>query len=409
MLKSIFMARSSKRIYLDYASITPIDAKVLKAMSPYLVSNFFNPSSLYEEGRIARKAIEDARRRVAHALQSKAGEIFFTSGGTEANNIALQGAFRALQRKRKDKKKMHMITSSIEHSSVLEIFKYFETKGVHVTYLSTDEEGLLSPSHVIDSLRENTVLISLMYGNNEIGTINDISKIAKEVARDRKSKGYDPVLFHTDASQGACYLNIRADYLGVDLLTLDGSKLYGPRGVGALYAKRGTGLEPILFGGGHEEGIRPSTENTASIVGLAEALSLAEKEKLEERERLRILRDHAFQVLCSKIPDIVINGSETERLPNNINFCVPGIDSEFLVIKLDLRGIACSSVTTCRNMMDNSSSYVIEELDKARKAAGMKKNCSRSSLRLSIGRFTTKKELDQALRTIVSTIRSILR
>ncbi len=377
------------RIYLDYASITPLDKRVLKIMQPFFGENFHNPSSLYLEGRKNREEINHARKKIAHILQVKPTEIFFTSGGTESNNIALQGAFNSLKGK-----KIHMITSKVEHSSVLEIFKYFETKGVNVTYLSVDAKGVINPQLVIDALREETALISLMYGNNEIGTINNISKISKLISKIRKEKKQKPVIFHTDASQGACYLNIRADYLGADLITIDGTKLYGPRGCGVLYIKRGTPISPIIFGGGHEEGIRSGTENTPSIIGLAEALTICQEEKDLETKRLIKLRDYAVNKLRKSIPDLVLNGSQEERLPNNINICLPGIDSEFMVIKLDLKGIACSSVTTCKNLMDDSSSYVIEDLDA---------KCAKSSLRISLGRFTTKNELDKALKIIIKT------
>lgn len=388
----MYKINKKKRVYLDHASITPIDKRVLKVMEPYMKENFHNPSSLYEEGRFVRAQINQARKKIAHILQVKPNEIFFTSGGTEANNIALQGIFSYFQKKSKGKK-MHMITSAVEHSSILEIFKYFETKGVKVTYISVDEEGLISPSKVIKALRPETILVSLMYGNNEIGTINNISKLSKDITKERKTKKQKPAIIHTDASQGACYLNIRADHLGVDLLTIDGSKLYGPRGCGALYIKRGTPISPIIFGGGHEEGIRSGTENTAAIVGLAKALEICQEEKKKETKRLEKLRDYAIKALQESIPNLILNGSKKERLPNNINICIPGIDAEFFVIKLDLKGVACSSVTTCRNLMDDSASYVIEDLNK---------KCSKSSLRISLGRFTTKKELDKALKIIIN-------
>ena len=392
--------KEKKRIYLDYASITPLEPRVLKSILPYLTKNFYNPSSLYEEGRVARQAIDQARKDIALIFQVKASEIFFTTGGTESNNLALQGVFEALKRKNK---KLHMITSSVEHPSVLEIFRNFETKGVKVTYLNPDEDGLVTSEKTINALRKETVLVSLMYGNNEIGTVNNISKIFKEVKKFRSENNLGPIITHTDASQGVCYLNIRADYLKADLVTIDGSKIYGPRGIGALLVKRGTLLSPIFFGGGQEEGFRSGTENTASIVGLAEAFKIVEKEKQKENDRLKKLTNAAVKKILKNLPETIINGSLDERLPNNINVCFPELDAEFLVIKLDLLGISLSSVTTCKNLLDDSSSYVIAELDKNRKTS-----CSKSSIRISVGRFTIKQELDKAIKIIIKEVKNYL-
>lgn len=384
--------QKNPRIYLDYASITPLDPRVLKSMLPYLKDNFHNASSLYQEGLITRDAVNEARKKVAYYFQSKPNEVIFTSGGTEANNLALQGVYSVLDHKIK----IHMITSRVEHSSVLEVFKYFETKDVDVTYLDVDTEGKISTDSLIQSIRKETRLISLMYGNNEIGTINDIARLSKEIKKHTEKKKYKKIIFHTDASQGACYLNIRADYLGVDLITIDGSKLYGPRGSGALFIKNGTALQPVIFGGGHERGIRSGTENTSAIVGLARALEICQEDRVVETKRLEKMRDEVIEKLISNIDGLTINGSLKNRLPNNINFCIKDMDSEFMVIKLDQQGIACSSVTTCKNLMDDSSSYVIENLNP---------NCSRSSLRLSIGRHTDNEELDRAVKIIIKNIK----
>jgi cysteine desulfurase len=411
------MPKKQKRIYLDYAAITPIDKKVVDVLHKQNKSNFYNPSSLYFEGRKVKNLSEEARKSIAKSFQCKIDEIYITSGGTESNNIAIQGVYR-YQKNILKRKKIHMITSTIEHSSVLEAFRYIEAQGVMVTYVSPDEEGLVRPEMILKYINKDTVLISLMYGNNEIGTVNNISRISKDIKNFTKKNKINSIIIHTDASQGACYLNMRADYLGVDLITIDGSKLYGPRGTGVLYIKRGTKISPLFLGGGHERGIRSGTENIPAILGLAEALKICEKQKISEQKRLSILRESAFQYLTDNIPGLLINGSKKERLPNNINFCINGLDSEFLVIKLDLLGIACSSVTSCKNIGDDSSSYVIEELDKARKKLSDKINsrnnsssfypsgssdCSKSSIRLSLGRFTTLDELKRALKIIVKT------
>jgi cysteine desulfurase len=395
----------SSRIYLDYASTTPIDKRVALLMEQISRKFFYNPSALYEEGRQTRKIINEARKKVASVLQSKPDEIFFTSGGTESNNIAIQGIIKKFKSENHNRIP-HIITSSIEHSSVLEVFSELQKYGVEVTFVSPDDNGLVHFQEIMEQVKDNTILISLMYGNNEIGTISPISRIFKEIKRIRENEKKDRIFFHTDASQGAVYLNVRADYLGADLVTLDGSKLYGPRGVGVMYKKRGVKIEPIVYGGGHEEGIKSGTENTASIAGFAEALNIAEKEKIKEGERLVKLRDHAFEFFKKNIPGVIINGDTNKRLPNNINICIPGLDAEFAVIKLDLEGIACSSVTTCRNIGDDSSSYVIDELYKnKRNQAGA--DCSHSSLRISIGRNTKKTELDMAVKKIAQVIKKL--
>ncbi len=263
----VFAGMAKKRIYLDYASTTPLSKEVFVAMKPYLTEHFENPSSLYVEGVHAKKAVMDARTAIARELECRVEEIIFTSGGTEANNLALLGLFRNAM---KTIAKPHVITSVIEHPSILEVCKQIEREGADVTYVSVGANGIVDPKEIQKALRAETVLVSIMYANNEIGTIQPIREIAR-VIQNFKKAGSDPVL-HTDASQAANYLTLKVESLGVSLMTLDGSKIYGPKGVGVLYKKRSVGIEPILFGGGQEMGVRSGTENVAGIVGMAKAV-----------------------------------------------------------------------------------------------------------------------------------------
>ncbi len=387
-----------KRIYLDYASITPLDARVLAAMMPFLKNDFANATSLYKEGVHNKKRIELSRKQISNLLSALPSEIIFTSGGTEANNLAILGVFKMVKALPEYKKrKPHFITTNIEHPSVLEIFQQIEKEGGEVSYISVDDQGLVSAREIRKVLKNNTVLISVMLANNEIGTIQPIKEIAKTIGHFRKEKKHVRELpyFHSDASQAANYLELNVEKLGIDLMTVDGSKIYGPRGAGVLYARRGRKIEPIIFGGGQESGRRPGTENAAAIVGLAVALQISEKEKVTETKRLSNMRDHLIKKAL-KIPGVILNGHPTLRLPNNINLCFPDLDSEFAVLQFDAAGIAISSVTSCRNLSEDSTSYVIEALGR--------KDCAKSSLRISLGRFTTKTEIDKCLEVLYNVI-----
>jgi cysteine desulfurase len=420
------MVFQNKRIYLDYASITPIDRRVLKEMQPFLVNRFVNASSLYKEGVENKKSLEEARGRLAKILASRPDEIIFTSGGTESNNLALLGIFEAAREKMRSgkdamSKRAHVITTMIEHPSILEVCEEIERRGGRVTYVRVGKDGLVDPREIKKALRAETVLVSVMYANNEIGTIQPVREIGKVIRNyqklhtlthappDRPLRAAWPSLslsrgggfrfgafpyFHTDASQAAEYLDLNVERLGVDFMTLDGSKIYGPRGAGLLFARRRKEFRPITFGGGQEVGRRPGTENLAAAVGLAAALELSEKIKEKESARLTKLRDYFIEQIRENIPSAILNGAEKTRLPNNINFCFPGLDAELSVLCLDAKGIAISSVTSCRINNEDSSSYVIEALGR--------KNCSRSSLRISLGRQTTKAEIDYCLKILYS-------
>ncbi|MCX6735523.1 MAG: cysteine desulfurase family protein [Candidatus Parcubacteria bacterium] len=365
----------SKCIYLDHSATTPLDKRVLSVVQKISSEIYGNPSSLHKEGVEAKKALLEIRKDIAEAIGANPDEIIFTSGGTESNNLALFGVVQ-------DPKKFHLIVSSIEHASVLECARELEKRGAEVTYLPVDSDGLVSPKDVKEAIKENTVLVSVMYANNEIGTIQPIAEIAK-VIRHSKSKP----IFHTDACQAVNYLDMNVLRLGVDLMTFNASKIYGPKGVGALFVKRGVKISPILFGGGQEKGARSGTENVAGLKGFAEAMRITEEMKEKESARLLKLRDFFIAEILKKIPGTVLNGSAEKRLPNNVNISIPGTDAEALVIQLDARGISCSTGSACANIShDGKVSHVIEAL-------GFGRNRSASSLRFTLGRDTKKEDL----------------
>ncbi len=391
-----------KRIYLDHASTTPVDPKVARAVLPYLKKHFANPASIYREGVEAKKELAKARKEVADVLHAHSDEIIFTGSGTEANNLILLGIFE--KAKQAGIVRPHVITLSIEHPSVLEVCYEIERRGGEVSYLPVNESGIVDPKSVRDALKENTVLVSVMFANNEIGTIQPIREIAKVVRHFKKEKreneknkekSFGPY-FHTDASQAANYCDLNLELLGVDCLTLDSSKIYAPKGTGMAYIKRGIEIVPITQGGGQEKGLRSGTENLFGIVGFATALTLCEKLKTQESDRLTKLRDYGILRIITDHPKARLNGDQNERLPNNINICFPGIDADFAVLQLDARNISCSSVTSCKNLTTDSSSYVIEAIGKE----NHKQDCDKSSLRITMGRTTEKKDIDKLLKAL---------
>ena len=413
-LKSIH--RNSKTVYLDYASTTPVDERVLKAALPFLKQNFHNPASLYKEGVVVKKRLDEARKTCADFLKAHPNEIFFTASGTEANNLIILGVFRkALS---EDVKKPHIITTAIEHPSVLEVCAYIERSGGEVTYVPVMENGIVDPREIKKALKPNTVLISVMYANNEIGTIQPIRDIAKLVRHYKKQRvtmevaklssstcsrnghglgGNLPTphsypLFHADASQAVQYCEMNVLLLGVDFLTMDSSKIYAPKGTGLAYVKRGIKIESLIFGGGQENGLRAGTENVFGIVALAEAMKIVEKMREKEGKRQAVLRDYLFSKILKEFPGVTVNGDLENRLPNNANVCFPNLDAEYAIFQLDAHGIACSSVTSCKNLSEDSSSYVVEAIGKPQ--------CAKSSLRFTLGRGTTKDEINYLLKII---------
>jgi len=387
-----------KRIYLDYASLTPIDSRVIREVKKYSSAKYANPSSLYKEGVVAKKALEEGRKKVVGFIHAHSDELIFTSGGTEANNLAIEGVLKAAHKN--GVQRPHLIISSIEHSSIIEVANVVEHMGCEVTRLPVNANGIVSLDELKKSIKPNTVLVSIMMVNNEVGTVEPIREAIKIVRQARKAKVATNIeladskypLFHTDAAQ-ALYEDINMESLGVDLLTLDGSKVYGPRGIGCLYVRRGTPIEPIIYGGGQEKGMRSGTENIPAIMGFAKALELlgAEHLKMEHFTQVKWsvgdLRTLLIEKLKAIRPDIIINGVQTS--PHILNVSIPSIDNEFFVLQLDDKGIACSTKSSC--LRDEDESYVL-------KAMGA---YSKTSIRFSFGRYTKKRDIIKAAKIIV--------
>lgn len=365
-------------IYLDHAATTKIRDEVFDAMLPYLKEEYGNPSSVYALGRSAHKALDRAREQVRAALGARAArEIFFTGCGTESDNWAIRGA--ALENVKKGR---HIITTKVEHHAVLDSCKYLEKLGWEVTYLDVDSSGQVSAGDVAGAIRPDTVLISVMFANNEVGTINPIREIG-ELARE---KG---ILFHVDAVQAVGHVPIDVENMGIDMLSLSGHKFYAPKGVGALYIRNGVTIEKFLQGGAQERRRRAGTENVASIVGMGEAITLAMQEMPEETRRLGKLSAHMLSRLQKEIPGTRLNGHAEDRLPGNVNISLPSVRSEAALFHLDLEGIACSSGSACTSGSVEASHVLL--------AMGLSEREARSALRFTMGRETTREEIDRTV------------
>lgn len=388
-----------KRYYFDYAATTPVRKEVIKEMENFWQKYFGNPSAIYHEGRIARFFLEKARQKIAKILKIKPEEIIFTNGGSESVNLALLGIVNYY---RKFFRQPELIVSQIEHPAVLETAKYLEKNGVKIIYAKVNKNGIVDFKNLIKHINKNTILISIMYVNNEIGTIQPIKKIAQHLKNFRsKNKTIFP-LFHTDACQAAGYLNIQPRQLGVDLMSLNGSKIYGPKATGMLYKRSGIELTPIIFGGGQEFGYRSGTENVAGIIGFAKALELTQKEKITESTRLKKLQKYLIDNLKQRIPKIITNGDLKKRLPNNINISILDIEGEALVLKLDELGIAVSTGSACHSK-SLQPSHVL-------KAIGLPPEFIHGSIRITLGKYTTKKDVDyliQSLKKVVKKLREL--
>jgi len=374
-------------IYLDHAATAPLDPRVKEAMLPYLGKEFGNPSSLHATGRRAKQAIDEARESIAKILGCRAEEIVFTGGGTEADNLAILGIYRAYKEKGN-----RLIASAIEHHAVLRPIEHLAKKeGADAFFVKVDREGLVDPEKIAAAIDEKTLLISIMYANNEIGTIEPIVEIGRAIAQWKKEHGRkmnDAPFFHTDACQAAGALPLEVGKLGADLMTINGSKIYGPKGVGFLYIRSGIRLEPLIWGGGQEWGLRSGTENVAAIVGLAKALELAEAEKKKENARLTILRDKLI-VGFSAIPKTRLNGHPTLRLPNNANVSILDIEGEAMVLYLDEAGFRVSTGSACTSA-NLEPSHVI-------RALGLPYEAAHGSLRVTLGRGTTEQDIGKLL------------
>lgn len=420
-MKGDVNVKIQKRIYFDHAATTYVDPRVERAMRPYWNIEYGNASALYEEGRRAKEAIDASRKNIANILGASSDEIVFTGSGTESDNLAILGVARAHAEKGR-----HIITTAIEHHAVLNSCKQLEKEGFAVTYLPVGADGLVSPETVRDALRPDTILVSVMYANNEIGTIQPISEIAKTVKeyREKKEKGQLKIenclpagasaqagklkidektpFFHTDACQAAGFCDMSVGRLGVDLLTANGSKIYGPKGIGFLYVRRGIKLQPIVYGGGQEKRLRSGTESVAQIVGLGEAFALAHREREAESARLAELRDYTIAGITTRVPKVVLNGHPTTRLPNNVNVSILDIEGEAMVLYLDEKGIACSTGSACTSESLEPSHVIL--------ALGRPYEFAHASMRFTLGKRNTKADVDYLLAVlpeIVETLRKI--
>ena len=378
------------RIYLDYAATAPVLPEVLDAMLPFFMSQFGNPSGVHAFGRETRKAVEQARRRTAGLLGADSREIVFTSGGSESNNLAIKGAAYSLRTKGN-----HIVTSKIEHPSVLNTCRWLEKQGFRVTYLPVDSCGTVSPEDVREAICPDTVLVSIMTANNEIGTVQPVSEVGK-ICRD---KG---VVFHSDAVQAAGMLKTDVRAMNVDLLSLSAHKFHGPKGTGALYVRKGTKLEAVIHGGEQERGLRAGTENVPGIVGLGKAAEIAGSEMERNTAQIRELRDLLIKRIQEKVPDAFLNGHPVNRLPNNCHFSFSGIESEALLLRLDLAGISVSGGSACTSG-SMEPSHVLQ-------AIGLKDEMLRSGIRMTLGKETTREEIErtaQILPEIVADLRKM--
>jgi len=384
------MPEKSLSVYLDYAATTPVDQRVTDSMLPFFNKFFGNPSSTHSFGKTARDAVEKARRQVANLINADTSEIIFTSGGTESDNTAIKStAFKLKDRGN------HIITSSIEHHAVLHTCEFLEKNGYKVTYLPVDKEGLIDPDTLEKSITDKTILISVMHANNEIGTIQPVQKISSIA----KKHG---ILFHTDAVQTTGHLQIDVKAMGIDLLSLSAHKLYGPKGIGALYIKKGIPFEPFMHGGAQENKRRASTLNVAGIVGLGTAAAIASEEFEQENKRIAALRDKLLEKILTSIHGVKLNGHREKRLPNNINLSIDGVEGESLLMSLDNKGIGASSGSAC-SAGSGEPSHVLS-------AIGLSTEAMSGSLRLTLGRFTTEDEIIYAadvLKEVVYRLRKL--
>jgi len=375
------------RVYLDYNATTPVEPEVLDAMLPYFSGEFGNASSIHTFGQKARAAVETAREQVAALIGARPQEIFFTSGGTESDNHAIFGI--AGPSANASKPRPHVITSFVEHEAVLNACQALEKQGVDVTYLHVDQDGLIDLEDLRGAIRKETALITIMHANNEMGAIQPVEEIGR-IAKDAD------VYFHTDAVQSAGKLPIDVNQFQLDLLSLSGHKLYAPKGIGALYVRGGTRLKQLLYGGHHQRGMRPGTENVAGIVGLGKAAEIARQSLANDAKRLSALRDQLEHGLLHRVPHSRINAARAPRTPNTANLVFPGVEGEALLIALDLKGLACSTGAACSSGAVEPSHVLT--------AIGLPAEEARASLRFSLGRQTTQADIDFALQVVPAAV-----
>lgn len=375
-----------ERIYLDYNATTPLDPRVLDVMIPYLKTNYGNPSSIHSFGNIAKAALDESRERISDLIGSKSREVVFTTGGSESNNFAIKGVAYSLKSKGN-----HLITVNTEHASCLEVFRFLETQGFEVTYLPVDKYGLIDIDQLKNSITDKTILISCMYVNNETGTINPIEQIGK-IARE------NGIFFHSDMVQAAGKIQIDLSELPVDLASFSSHKVYGPKGVGALYVRKGVNIVSLIHGGGQERGRRSGTENVAGIIGFGKACELAKNEFFQEHDKLLKFRELLFTEL-SGIEGTYLNGHPDLRVSNTLNIGFEDIAGESIVMNLDLEGIAVSTGSACSEGNVDPSHVLL--------AMGLQKMQAISSLRISFGRFTKKEDIEKIIEVLPKVVERI--
>ena len=405
--------KPKKSIYLDYAATTPLDPKVTKAMAPYLDAKFGNPSSLYSRGREAKAALELSRKIIADLIKCRSSEIIFTAGGSESVNLAIFGVAKNYI---SGKKPYHFITSAIEHHCVLNSFQALAGEGYKTSLVPVDSQGVIKLDELKKAVRPETIFISVMLANNEIGTVEPVAEIGKWLKvlnKERQEKGLPKIIFHTDACQAAGYLDLNVEKLGVDLMSVNGSKIYGPKQTGFLYVRAGTEIVPLIYGGGQEKGLRGGTENVAGAVGLAKALETVQGHRQKENNRLQSLSTYLIAEIKKKIPGVLLNGvdesklktinhnqSLIKRLPNNINFTFPGVEGEALMLYLDSYGFEVSTASACSTSDPSEPSHVLVALGRSQAHA-------KSSIRFTLGKYSQKSDLVSLMKILPKLVKDL--
>ena len=375
-----------ENVYFDNAATTRLDEDVLKEMMPYLTNKYGNASSIYKLGRESRKAVEDAREKIAEAINAEPEEIYFTAGGSESDNTILRGIAYSYKEKGN-----HIITSKIEHPAILETCKQLEKEGFEISYVGVDKNGIINLEELENLIKENTILISIMFVNNEIGTIQPVEEIGKIAKRHN-------IIFHTDAVQAVGSVKIDVKQMDIASLSMSAHKFYGPKGIGALYVKRGIRFQKFINGGHQEKNKRAGTENVPAIVGMGKAIELAYEHLDEHTDRIKELRDYYIDEIQKRIPDVIVNGDMNKRLPGNANISFENVDGEAMLLNLDLKGICASAGSACSSGSLEASHVLL--------AIGVPADVAHSSLRVSIGKYNTKEEVDYLIDNLVEIVKS---
>lgn len=375
-----------ENVYFDNAATTRLDEDVLKEMMPYLTNKYGNASSIYKLGRESRKAVEDAREKIAEAINAEPEEIYFTAGGSESDNTILRGIAYSYKEKGN-----HIITSKIEHPAILETCKQLEKEGFEISYVGVDKNGIINLEELENLIKENTILISIMFANNEIGTIQPVEEIGKIAKRHN-------IIFHTDAVQAVGSVKIDVKQMDIASLSMSAHKFYGPKGIGALYVKKGIRFQKFINGGHQEKNKRAGTENVPAIVGMGKAIGLAYEHLDEHTDRIKELRDYYIDEIQKRIPDVIVNGDMNKRLPGNANISFENVDGEAMLLNLDLKGICASAGSACSSGSLEASHVLL--------AIGVPADVAHSSLRVSIGKYNTKEEVDYLIDNLVEIVKS---